>query len=93
MRTLTGHQNEDEARVDKANAIEGICNQIQEEKQNLKYEEMRVRVITKSRQLMNQSTATHITSKYKRIFTVEWGVDAKAFSNYYRDFYLCGCSA
>lgn len=42
---------------------------------------------------MNQSTSTHVTNKYRRVFTVEWGIDAKAFTNYYHDFYLCGCSA
>jgi hypothetical protein len=42
---------------------------------------------------MNQSTTTHITNKYKRVFNIEWGIDAKAFSNYYHDYYLCGCSA
>jgi hypothetical protein len=41
---------------------------------------------------MNQSVATHLTLKYKRAFSIEWGMDAKAFCNYYRDFYLCGCS-
>lgn len=42
---------------------------------------------------MNQSMNTYMVNKYKRIFSIEWGVDAKAFCNYYHDFYMCGSSA
>ena len=41
---------------------------------------------------MTQTLTNHVVTKYARTFTVEWGIDAKAFFNYYHKFYVSGSS-
>ena len=48
------------------------------------------KVILKSKQLIETSVSTHILNKYQRIFSMELGIDAKAFCNYFMRFYHAG---
>jgi hypothetical protein len=65
---------------------------LKEKEQKAKIAILKTKILAKSQNLMNQTIHSHVVNKYKRNFTVEWGVDAKAFCNYYHDFYLCGSS-
>ena len=48
------------------------------------------KILQKSQKLMTQSVRVNMLNQYERVFSLEYGIDAKAFCNYFKAYYQGG---